>query len=105
MKQYISRDKSKSFNKKTTKIRELINTALYFLETFGIPMDATPRRLERMAIAFLASGDVTKSKDFKSIKDLNSGYALKTREIIEFVNKHFRENISQGLMMTFAEKT
>lgn len=96
MKQYISRDKSKSFNKKTTKTRELINTALYFLDTFGIPMDATPRRLERMALAFLASGDVKKSEDFKSIKDLNSGFALKTRDIIEFVNTHFKESISSG---------
>ncbi len=96
MKQYISRDKSKSFNKKRTKVRELINTTLYFLDAFGIPMNATPRRLERMAIAFLASGDVKKIEDFASIKDLNSGYALKTRGIIEFVNKHFRENISSG---------
>lgn len=96
MKQYISRGKSKSFDKKTTKVRKLINTTLYFLDTFGIPMDATPRRLERMAIAFLASGDIKRIEDLKSIKDLNSGYALKTRDIIEFVNKYFKENISSG---------
>jgi type II restriction enzyme len=96
MKQYISRDKSKSFDQKTTKVQKLINTTLYILDTFGIPMLATPRRLERMAIAFLASGDIKLIEDFKCIKDANSGYALKTREIIEFVNKHFKENISSG---------
>ncbi len=45
MKQYISPDKSKTFSEKTLKIQELINTALYILDTFGIPLDETPRRL------------------------------------------------------------
>ncbi len=96
MKQYISPDNSKTFSEKATQVQELINTTLYILETFGIPLDATPRRLERMAIAFLASGDIKKIADFKNVKDLNSGYALKTRDIIIYVNKHFGENISSG---------
>lgn len=96
MKQFISPDKSKTFSKKVPQIQELINTTLYILETFGIPLDATPRRLERMAIAFLACGDIKKIADFKKIKDLNSGYALKTRDIIIYVNNHFGENISSG---------
>lgn len=96
MKQYISPDKSKTFKEKSTKIQELINTTLYILDTFGIPLDSTPRRLERMAIAFLASGDIKKITDFKKSKDLNSGYGLKTRDIITYVNKHFGENISSG---------
>ena len=33
---------------------------------------------------------------FKKAKDLNSGYALKTRDIIIYVNNHFGENISSG---------
>lgn len=49
MKQYISPDDSKTFSNKTPRIQELINTALYILHTFGIPLDATPRRLERIA--------------------------------------------------------
>lgn len=96
MKELINPDKSKTFRKKTPQIQKLINTALYILDNFGIPLDATPRRLERMAIVFLASGDIKKVSDFKNTKDLNSGYALKTRDIIDFVNDTFGENISSG---------
>lgn len=96
MKQYISPDKSKTFSEKTPQVQELINTTLYILDKFGIPLDATPRRLERMAIAFLASGDIKKVGDFKNAKDLNSGFALKTRDIIIYVNNHFGEKISSG---------
>lgn len=96
MKQYISPDKSKSFSEKTRQVQELINATLYILDVFGIPLDATPRRLERMAIALLASGDIKKVGDFKNAKDLNSGYAIKTRDIIIYVNNHFGENISSG---------
>ena len=96
MKQYISLDSSKTFSEKKKAIRDLINTTLYILDRFGIPIEGTPRRLERMAIAFLASGDIKKISDFKTIKDLKSGYALKTRDIIVYVNKNFGENISSG---------
>lgn len=96
MKQYISSNSSKTFSEKPKAIQELINTALYILDTFGIPIEGTPRRLERMAIAFLASGDIKSLKDLSTSKDLNSGFALKTRDIINYVNEHFNENISSG---------
>lgn len=96
MKQYISSANSKTFSKKAPHVQDLINTTLYILDTFGIPLDATPRRLERMAIVFLASGDIKKIEDFKKAKDLSSGFALKTRDIILYVNNHFGENISSG---------
>jgi len=96
MKQYISSNNSKTFGEKPKEIQQLINTTLYILDKFGIPLDNTPRRLERMAIAFLASGDIKNLKDFASVKDLSNGYALKTRDIINYVNKHFSENISAG---------
>ncbi len=96
MKHYISLDNSKTFSEKPKAIRDLINTTLYILDKFGIPIEGTPRRLERMAIAFLASGDIKKISDLQAIKDLNSGYALKTRDIIVYVNKYFGENISSG---------
>jgi len=95
MKQYINPE-SKTFKQKTVDIRKLINETLYILETFGIPVNATPRRLEKMAIAFLACGDIKKLSDFKTIKDLKDGYGLKTRDIISYVNKHFNEDISSG---------
>ena len=96
MKQFISSNSSKTFSEKPKAIQELINTALYILNTFGIPIEGTPRRLERMAIAFLASGDIKSLKDLTKSKDLNSGFALKTRDIINYVNEHFNENISSG---------
>ncbi len=97
LKEYINPDKSKTFASKSREIQNLINHTLFILESFGIPIDGTPRRIERMAIAFLAISDVKKIDDFKSAKNLvNDNYALKTRDIIEYVNKYFDENISRG---------
>jgi type II restriction enzyme len=96
MKQYINPDKSKTFKEKTAKVQELINSTLFILDCFGIPLDTSPRRLERMAIAFLACGDIKVIEDLKIAKDWNSGYSLKTRDIINFVNEHFDEKISSG---------
>lgn len=96
MKEYINKNDLKTFAGKSSDVQKLINTALYIPDTFGIPLDATPRRLERMAIAFLACGDIKEVSDFKAAKDLNASYALKTREIISFVNTYFGENISSG---------
>lgn len=96
MKVYINPQELKTFSEKSAKVQELINTALFILDKFGIPLNATPRRLERMAIAFLASGNIKTVADLKNTKDLNDGHALKTREIISFVNAHFGENISSG---------
>lgn len=96
MKQYINPDKSKSFKEKTAEVQELINSTLFILDCFGIPLDTSPRRLERMAIAFLACGDIKVIEDLKIAKDWNSGYSLKTRDIINFANEHFDEKISSG---------
>lgn len=96
MKQYIRPNKLKTFDAKPESTQRLINTTLYILDCFGIPVDSTPRRLERMAIAFLACGNVKSIADFKKIKDLNDDYFLKTREVIEYVNKYFSESISSG---------
>ena len=94
---YINPDKCKTFAAKSPEVQQLINHALFILENFGIPVNGTPRRLERMAIAFLAITDVKRLSDFKSAKDLvNDNYALKTRDIIEYVNANFGENISRG---------
>ncbi|WP_192350376.1 BsuBI/PstI family type II restriction endonuclease [Algoriphagus sp. Y33] len=96
MKQYITPDKLKTFAEKPKGVQLLIQQALYILDSFGIPMNATPRRLERMAIAFLAAGDISNKSGFGKTKDLSHGYSLKTREIIEYVNKNFSEKISSG---------
>lgn len=96
MKHYINPDKSKTFAEKPSDVQQLINTALFILENFGIPLEGTPRRLERMALAFLACGDIRGLEDFSKVRDWNSGYALKTRDIINYVNRHFYEKISSG---------
>ncbi len=96
VKEYINKEKSKTFSRKSKGTQKLINTTLFILDQFGIPMTGTQRRLERMAIAFLACGDVKTIKELKSIKDSNSGHALGTRQIIDFVNDHFNESQSKG---------
>ena len=96
MKQYINPNRSKTYSEKTEKVQELINSALYILDCFGVLLENSPRRLERMAIAFLACGDIKEMDDVKNAKDKNDGYFLKTRDIINFVNVHFDEKISSG---------
>jgi hypothetical protein len=96
MKQYINPEQSKTFKDKPVEVQDLLNSALCILDCFGIPLDATPRRLERMAMAFLACGDIKTISEIKNGKDLNSGYSVKTRDIINFVNLHFNEKISSG---------
>ena len=92
VKEYINKEKSKTFSAKTKKVQDLINHTLFILETFGIPIDGTPRRIERMAIAFLACGGIKNFKQINNPKDSN----LKTRGIIKFVNANFKEKISSG---------
>ncbi len=86
MKNYIPKsNKSKS-------VQKTINEALEILESVGIPMNTkTERGLERMAVCFLAVAGVT--KDWKKAKE-NAN--LKSRDIINIVNKNFDENISSG---------
>lgn len=96
MKQYINPDKSKTYRQKAAPVKKLINETLYILENFGIPINGTSRRIERMAIAFLACGDIKSIDDFKRCKDLDIGYSLKTRDIIKYVNLNFSEEISSG---------
>ena len=57
-KKYIDPDKLRTFATKKLQIQTLINHTLFILENFGIPVDGTPRRLERMAITFLAVADI-----------------------------------------------
>ena len=86
MTNYISKStKSKS-------VQKIINEALEILESVGIPFaDKTERSLERMGVCFLAVAGVT--KDWSKAKE-NSN--LKSRDIINIVNKNFEENISSG---------
>lgn len=87
----------KTFNAKSDKVKKLIRQALQILCALGIPIDdMTDRQKEKMAMAFLAVGDVHTSSGWKKIKDSNNNYAVTTREIIDYHNANFEENISRG---------
>ena len=82
------------FNKsqKDAQIVQLLEEAITILASVGIPvLDKTERSLERMAMSFLAVAGVTKHWNEASDKRF-----LKTREVINFINQHFSENISSG---------
>lgn len=96
MKTYPTLEKAKTFQQKALPIKKLIHKALYILEVFGLPLKQTPRRLERMALVFLACADIKTESELNKPKDLDSGFMLKTRDIIQFVNENFQENISRG---------
>lgn len=86
-----------TFDRKSPAVQELINQALHILDSFGIPIeDKSARQLERMAIAFLALCDVKTSIDWPFAKSLENNYALKTRDVIDYVNTHFGEGLSRG---------
>lgn len=87
----------KTFNAKPPKVRKLIREALQVLSCLGIPIDTvTERKREKMAMAFLAVGNVKSSADWKRIKDANADYAVTTKGIIEFDNAHLGDRISRG---------
>jgi len=70
----------------------MINEALHILESVGIPLETkTERALERMAVCFLAVASVTDAWSKASAENF-----YKTRDIINYVNTHFEENISSG---------
>lgn len=79
---------------KTSKVKKLIFSMLDILGEVGIPLDETPRRLERMAMACLAVGHIKSS--FQEAKSADDDCFLITREIITFENKHYHEDISSG---------
>ncbi len=79
---------------KTENVKSLIFSMLDVLEDVGIPLDVTPRRLEKMAMACMAVGDI-KTK-FTEAKSANDNRFLTTREIIAYENKYYGENISSG---------
>lgn len=86
-----------TFKNKTKPVQKLINEALYVLDVLGIPVETySVRRLERIALSFLAVLDINQSSLWGKSKSLSDGYALKTREIIDYLNENFGENISSG---------
>ncbi len=73
---------------------KLVFDMLDILEALGCTEGLTNRRLEKMAKACLAVGDI--KTDLSEAKSANDDFFLGTREIITYENKHYGENISSG---------
>ncbi len=82
--------------KKSKQTKKLYSDILDVLLVVGIPVCdlLTDRRRERMAGACLAAGQIVSS--FKEAKSVMNGSFMKTRDIIEFENRYYGENISSG---------
>lgn len=88
---------NREFREKPQPLQRHILETLHILEAFGIPLsDLTGRRLERMAVVFLAVADVLPGAAWATAKDVLSGRSLKSRDIITLLNAHYSEAISSG---------
>ncbi|NUM88780.1 MAG: hypothetical protein HUU37_06220 [Bdellovibrionales bacterium] len=75
--------------------KTLLNEAVEIFYQVGIPIEqVTQRRLERMAMCFLAVAGIRDS--WQQTQGLNENRHLKTRDIIVLINEQFGENISSG---------
>ncbi len=82
-------------SKKTPQVVKIIEQAIDIIVEIKIPIeDKTERAIEKMAMSFLAVADVT--NNWKDAKGLNDKRFLKTREIINFINSNFEEQILRG---------
>lgn len=79
---------------KTDVVKSLIFSMLDILGEVGIPVNGTPRRLEKMAMACLAVGDI--KTEFAEAKSASDNRFLTTREIIAYENANYGEYISSG---------
>jgi hypothetical protein len=82
----------------STESKNKVKEALDLLDKLGIPLLTTDRRRERTALALLAVGHLAPSDPWTSMRSEEDGMgvALKTRDIIDFWNKHYGENLSRG---------
>lgn len=82
---------------KPPKLVKLFNEALLVLTKLGIPLEELkPRELEKMAMTFLAVADVKRSADWPRARPRAGKDALKSRDIIAYLNNNFEEKISMG---------
>lgn len=84
-------------SKKTREVTKLIEIATEILTAIGFPIqELTPRRSERVAMALLATANIDSMSKINQPKTIDDGVVMKTRDIINFMNTHFGENISSG---------
>lgn len=84
-------------SQKTKEAIKLIEIATEILASVGFPIhELTPRRSERVAMALLATANINSLSQINKPKTIDDGIVMKTRDIINFMNSHFSENISSG---------
>jgi type II restriction enzyme len=84
-------------SRKTKDTKKLIAIAAEILTAIGFPIqELTPRRGERVAMALLATANIGSMSKINQPKTIDDGIVMKTRDIINFMNSHFGENISSG---------
>ena len=84
-------------SRKTKETKKLIEIAIQILTSIGFPIqEVTPRRSERVAMALLATANIDSMGKINRPKTVDDGIVMKTRDIIDFINSHFGENISSG---------
>lgn len=82
-------------SKKSNEILQPIEQAIEILAAVGIPVETkTEGGLEKMAMVLLAVAGVV--NNWSKASGINEKRFLKTREIIDFINTNFEENISSG---------
>ena len=84
-------------SRKTKDTKKLIALAAEILTAIGFPIqELTPRRSERVAMALLATANIDSMSKINQPKTIDDGIVMKTRDIIDFMNAHFGENVSSG---------
>ncbi|CAN5658662.1 BsuBI/PstI family type II restriction endonuclease [soil metagenome] len=84
-------------SKKTKEVKKLIEIATKILTAIEFPIhELTPRRSERVAMALLSTANIHNLANVNKPKSIDDGVVMKTRDIIEFMNSYFGEDISSG---------
>lgn len=80
---------------KSESVKKSISDLLDIFRVVGIPLDdLSDRRLEKMAMACMAVAQIKTS--FSEAQSVESGVFYKSRDIINFENANYSENISSG---------
>ena len=95
--EYLNSENSyKTFRTKSKLLQKKINETLFILEQFGLSIkDKSPRLKEKIALSFLALGEMSEKSKWKELKDISKSQKT-SREIIKYENEKFNEDRSSG---------
>ena len=80
-----------------TNIQIRVKEALDILEVLGVPLvGLTPRRIEKMAKAFLVVAGLNPKTPWRDVKHSGDDHQLTTRQIIAAMNLHWCESIADS---------